>query len=481
MRKTIGNFVSPSLLFIILVVFTVVLGLLTWTVGINFSIAILATTVLIPLIAAIIFYPEFGVIIFLVGAYFVMLISRIGVNFPVGTLMDGLELLLLVGVLIAQKKEPRWVDFKSPITVGILVWISYNILQVANPNAESRLAWIYTIRSTALFMLTYFIFVTQIRSVEYIRTILKIWIALSFLAAIYAIKQEYVGFFDFEMRSIDTPELRTLLFIGGHWRKFSIFAEPVSFSYNMVISSILCIVLIMGKLKFYKKILLSICVSILLLAMIFSGTRGAYPLLPAALFLLAILKFNRRILVFFTFAVLLFIGLVFMPTSNQNIVRFQSAFRPSDDPSFNLRKANQKRIQPYIQTHPFGGGLGSTGTWGERFSPNSYLAQFPPDSGFVRVAVELGYVGLFIFCTFLFIILKTGIENYYSIKDPELKNYCLAMVLITFALAIGNYPQEALVQFPISIFFYLIISLIRITSILDQNSTVGNQNNLKND
>jgi putative inorganic carbon (HCO3(-)) transporter len=481
MRKSIAKLVSPLIVFFVLAAFTVFLGILALTVNVNLSIAILVAMVIIPLIAAVVLYPKFGLIIFLIGAYFIMLVSRVGVNFPVGTLMDGLVLLLLIGVLISQKKAPHWEDFRSPITVVILIWISYNVLQVANPNAESRLAWVYTIRSTALFMLTYFIFVTQIRTVEFIRTIFKIWIALTLFAAIYAIKQEYIGFFDFEMRSIDTPELRTLLFIGGHWRKFSIFAEPVSFSYNMVISSILCIVLILGNLKFYKKVLLSICVSIFLLAMIFSGTRGAYPLLPAALFLLAILKFNKRVLIFFSFAVVLFIGLVFMPTSNQNIVRFQSAFRPSDDPSFNLRKANQKRIQPYIQTHPFGGGLGSTGTWGERFSPNSYLAQFPPDSGFVRVAVELGYIGLLIFCTFLFVILKTGIENYYSIQDPELKNYCLAMVLITFALAIGNYPQEALVQFPISIFFYLIISLIRITSILDQNTTVANHKNLIHD
>ncbi|HEY1009504.1 MAG TPA: O-antigen ligase domain-containing protein, partial [Daejeonella sp.] len=99
--------------------------------------------------------------------------------------------------------------------------------------------------------------------------------------------------------------------------------------------------------------------------------------------------------------------------------------------------------------------------------PGSFLASFPPDSGYVRVAVELGWVGLLLFCTLMFIILKTGINNYYLIKDPELKSYCLAMTLIVFALNIGNYPQEALVQFPTNVYFYLVVALINITLRLD--------------
>ena len=165
----------------------------------------------------------------------------------------------------------------------------------------------------------------------------------------------------------------------------------------------------------------------------------------------------------------IFIAIViFIPTSNPTLYRFQSAFRPSEDASFNVRTINQKRIQPYILSHPIGGGLGATGTWGQRFAPDSYLANFPPDSGYVRVAVELGWVGLLIFCILMFTVLKTGIDNYYKIKDPELKSYCLACVLIVFALNIGNYPQEALVQFPSNVYFYLVLALMVVTMRLDK-------------
>ena len=95
------------------------------------------------------------------------------------------------------------------------------------------------------------------------------------------------------------------------------------------------------------------------------------------------------------------------------------------------------------------------------------LANFPPDSGYVRVAVEMGWIGLLLLCTLMFIVLKTGINNYYSIKDPELRSWCFAMILIVFAFHIANFPQEALVQYPSNVYFYLVLALIGITKRLD--------------
>ncbi|MCD0490218.1 O-antigen ligase family protein [Pedobacter sp. MC2016-14] len=461
--------ITPLMLLAVTAPLAILLTLGTFYYGLNFGVLVFIILIGIPVAISVIIYPKFGIVILLTFAYVIALISRLGVHFPLGTVMDGLELLLILGFLIYQKQNPGLEKFKNTISYIILAWIGYNLLQFFNPTAESRLAWVYTIRSVAAVMIMYFVFMTQIRTVNFVRLILKLWIGLAFFAALYAFKSEHLGFFQFEKDWLASdPNLSTLYFIAGHWRKSSIFSDPVAFSYNMVTSSILCLTLMMNNMKVYKKIILGFLVVFFMLNMLYSGTRGANVLLPAAIFLLAILKFNYRVLGLSILGMIFLAILVYMPTSNQNLIRFQSAFRPSDDPSFNLRGINQKRIQPFIQTHPFGGGLGATGTWGERFAPNSYLAHFPPDSGYVRVAVELGFVGLILFCTLMFTILKTGITNYYKIKDPELKGYCLAMVLIIFALNIGNYPQEALVQFPTSIYFYLFVALINVTLILDK-------------
>jgi O-antigen ligase len=241
----------------------------------------------------------------------------------------------------------------------------------------------------------------------------------------------------------------------------------------MVMASILCFALMTGPLKTYRKFILGILAVLFFYVMLFSGTRSAYPLIPAALLFMTLLKFNKQVLAFSGIGLIIICFLIFVPTTNDTISRFQSAFRPNNDPSYQVRLANQARIKPYIYSHPFGGGLGATGTWGRQFSPNSYLANFPPDSGYVRVTVELGWIGLIIFCGMIFVILQFGLSIYFKIRDPELKSYALAMILIIFAWNIGNYPQEALVQYPSNVLFYLAIAIMPAIYKIDQQQNLA--------
>lgn len=437
--------------------------------GMIAGIMVMAGMIGIPVVYGIVTFARFGIIIFISLAYLIMWFYKLGVSFPMGTLMDGMEGLFLLGLFIKQRKDKDWSLFKGPITKMILIWMGYNFLEAVNPSAESRLAWVYTVRTVAVVMIMYFIFVYYITTRSYLKLLLKLWLGLALFGAVYGLKQQYIGFFPFEERYLHSdPNIELLLFIGGVWRKFSIYSDPVSFSYNMVIATMLCIGLLTGPISKLKRYALLIMIAMCLLSMLSSGTRGAFVLVPFAMLLYVVMKFTPKMLPPLISGVVVIVILIFMPTSNQTLYRFQSAFKPSDDASFNVRKMNQKRIQPFILSHPMGGGLGATGEWGQRFAPNSYLASFPPDSGYVRVAVELGWIGLFLFCTLMFTIMRVGIQNYYRIRDPELKSYCLSMVLVVFALNFGNYPQEALVQFPTNVLFYLVIALIVVTARLDQ-------------
>jgi putative inorganic carbon (HCO3(-)) transporter len=456
---------------ILLVCLAILTGFGVATMGVVFAALILAVAIGIPMLIGMVMYAEFGIIVVLMMAYNLFLLMRIGIQGPLGVVMDVMNMMLMLGLIIRARRERNWHLLGGSVSIMVLVWIGYNFLQIGNPNAESRMAWIYTIRTVAVVLLMYYVFLYNIRSVKMVRIIFKLWLAMALFAALYAAKQEYIGFSAAEQAYLDSdPEIAGLLFIGGHWRKFSIFSDPVTYAYNMVMPAIMCICIVAGKFKLWKKIVLVIFTCIYLQTMLFSGTRGANVLLPAALFLFAILHYNKKVLIFSIFAALFLVFLINVPTGNPNLVRFQTAFRPNNDDSYNLRKANQKRIQPYIQTHPFGGGLGATGTWGKKYAPASYLANFPPDSGYMRVAVELGWIGLLIFCTLVFTILKTGINNFYRIKNPELKTYCLAMTLVIFAYNIANFPQEALVQYPSNVLFSLAAALITVTYRLDQQT-----------
>jgi putative inorganic carbon (HCO3(-)) transporter len=465
----------PGLFF--LLILSLGIGAATSFYGMKAGLGILVFFLGTTALYCIVVYPKFGILFLLTLAVFVFSLIRLGLNVPWGTAVDVVEFLLMLGFFISQKKNNNWSVLKGPISTMILIWVFFNFIEVANPAAESRLAWVYTIRAVAIVMLMYFVFVYQINSISFIRLILKLWLLLSFIGALYGFKQEFIGFSAAEDEYLHSdPSISELLFIAGHWRKFSIFSDPVSFSYHMVVSSMLCIGLLTGPVKPWKKVVLVILIVTFIAAMLFSGTRGAYVLIPAGLMLLCILKFSRKILIAGSIAFFVMAILIFIPTGNQTLVRFQSAFKPSEDASFTTRKNNQKKIQPYILSHPIGGGLGAVGTWGVRFAPNSFLAKFPPDSGYVRVAVELGWVGLFIFCCLMFTIMKVGIDNYYSIQNPELKMYCLCFLLMIFTYNIGNYPQEALVQFPANIYFSLCMALINVVGILDRKEVEKREN-----
>lgn len=454
---------------ILLSFFAILFSLGIANIGIGFSIIVLGIAIGIPIIYGLIVYPKFGIFIYLSIAYFMGYLGMAGVNFPLGTLMDGMLLLFILGFFIQQKKKPDWERVKGPVTTVLLIWVTYTVLEVGNPASESRLTWVYTIRTIGLLALSYFIFLYNIRTKSYLKTILKVWIIFALIGALYGFKQEYIGFSDAEERYLhSSPLIATLLFLAGHWRKFSIFPDPVTFAYNMVIASVLCLGLLRGPLSKFKRIILIASIALILTAMVFSGTRGAFPLVPATLILYSILNYSKKILIFAIVAALFVVFLIFLPTSNQNILRFQTAFKPNNDASYLVRKINQARIKPYVWAHPIGGGLGSTEQWGMKFAPNSYLAHFPPDSGYVRVTVELGWIGLTLFCIMMFVILKTAINNYYAIKDPELKSYCLGGTLVIFALNVGNFPQEALVQFPSNVLFYLSIAIINVSYIIDK-------------
>jgi len=430
---------------------------------------ILCGIIALPMAYATVAYPKFGIIALLVISFFINYSSRfLPEPTPIGLVMDVMTYLLILGFFVKNKNDKHWEYFKNPITYFTLIWLGYNIFEILNPSSPSILEWVYTVRTVGFIMLMYFVFLYHIRTKEFIKLLIKIWLMLEVVAAVVGFQQEHIGLFGFENEWLHRyPDRFKLLFIGGHLRKWSIFSDPVVYAYNMVAAALLCIALMFGPITNRKKIILGCMAAFFFTVMLYSGTRASYVIIPAGLSMLFIFNFNKKVLLFAILCALMLIVLIRVPTSNPTLARFQSAFRPSKDASFEERARNQERIKPYILSHPIGGGLGSVGIWGQRFAPNSYLAQFPPDSGYVRVAVEMGWIGLLLYCTFNFVIMYKGIQYFYLIKDPALKSYCLGMILIIFAFDIGNYPQQALVQYPSNILFYLAMAIINITMRLD--------------
>lgn len=381
---------------------------------------------------------------------------------PIGTLLDLLILVCVVGILLRQIKERDWSFAKFPLSYIILIWLYYNIIQVLNPAAESKMAWLYTVRSVAIQQTVFFIGAYAFRTHKRgIMLSLKLIIGICFASALYGLKQQFIGFSPAETAWImSDPKRFELYYQWGMMRIPSFCYDPTTFGILMACFSIFCITLLVGPTKRGQKVLLAMMAISALWVMAYTGTRTAFALVPVGAIFFCGLILNKRVLVIGGIFAVLGTGFVLKSSSSGVIYRIQSAFKPSQDDSMNLRLANQKKIQPFIQSHPMGGGLGSCGVWGERFNPDSELSKFPHDSSFVRMAVELGWIGLILYTLLHYFVLRTGLYYFVRCRDPLIKAIYAGITTWCFMLTVACYAQEAILQLPMNVIYNVFLAIL---------------------
>ncbi len=440
---------------------SLLLGLVFSQVGMKIGVIIAGVIFGIPVAIACFVYPVIGIALLVILGFLVEFIRKF-VAFPAGVAMDGLIALLFAGLILRVLFE-RSVKFaKSPISILIIIWVFYNFLQVLNPWAASKMAWLYTVRSMAFLILLYFIACHAFKSKKLVFAMLKLVLGMAILSALYGLKQEFFGFTQAELNWLySDPERFRLIVQWSRFRIFSFSSNPTNFGILMAFMSIFCFILAIGPYQLWKRLIALGGGCCMILAMAYAGSRTPFVLLPAGILFVTIITLKKEIIIGVLIVGLLGTAFMMKSTSNPVIFRIQSAFNLEDsEDTVMVRIRNQKMIQPFVQTHPFGAGLGSTGVWGKRFTPDSWLASFAHDSGYVRIAVELGWVGLIIYMLLLFAVLRSGIYYYLRVEDPKIKNLYLAVTTSIFMLTVANYPQEAIVQLPMSIVFYILLAAI---------------------
>jgi hypothetical protein len=331
----------------------------------------------------------------------------------------------------------------------------YQLLQVFNPNATSFIGWIVAFRGNTSFLL-FFAFVYLFRSFEEVKKFTTLWLVLAGMVAFYGIWQEYVGLSAAERHWIYSNPGRTdLLVIWGHVRKFSLLSDPSSFGLFMSFSALACLVLSLGPFQGLYRLLFLGLAGVMLLSMSFSGTRTAYAMtgVGVAFYIVLTLRSRKTFLLMIAVGVAL-LALLFGPFYGGTVMRIRSTLNPSEDASMGVRDKKRIRLQNYVQTHPFGGGLNTTGMNGVKYSPGHPLAEgWDPDSGYLLTALELGWIGLLIGMAFFFAVVLRGINNHFRIRDPMVRTINLAYIVPFMALSVAHFTQDAMFQKPV----YLVI------------------------
>lgn len=410
-----------------------------------------------PLLVYGLFNLTFSIGLMLLAALMVPFAARF-TDAPVGVLLDLFVLTGATGVLLRQVRERDWSFARSPLSYMVIIWLYYNVMQVVNPAAESKMTWLYTIRGVAIQLTVFFIGAYAFRhNRQGAFTVVKTIMVFCFLGALYGLKQQLFGFGDAEKSWVMAdPERFQLYFRWNRMGVPSFCYDPASFGILMACFAVFCLALIPAAAGRQQKWWLSAMFFCALGAMVCSGDRFAFVLAPLGAIFYAGLFLNWRVLLIGGVFVVLGTGFVLKSTSSGVISRIQSVFKPVHDDPGN----EHLKIQPFIRNHALGGGLGSCGVWEKRFNPESELAKFPHESSFVRVGVELGWIGLILYVLLHYVALHTGLYYFIRCRDPLIKALYAGITSWVFMLAVACYFREGIEQLPMNVVYNVLLALL---------------------
>ncbi len=403
--------------------------------------------------------PFVGLMVLIVYCFILFFFYREIGLLPYGV---GIEIFLLLTWLSVWYNADK-LDFSNLNTnlmwlyVG---WLMLCVLQVLNPTGGSFRGWYQEIRGMGVYPVAISgLGLLLINSKKRITQVLKLIICLSFLGVLYGLKQKYIGLSAGDQQFVrDYP---THL-IWGQLRVFSFYVDAGQYGASMAVFVVVALVLAIGLKKTSTRIMFLFSAPLFTLAMLISGTRGAFFALIVGGGMALLL--TKRIKIFLGGCIVLLFFVVFLKytnigSGNYAVFRFRTALNP-EDASLNLRFINQRKLANYLGDHPFGGGLGTIGAFGHQFNEHMFLASIEPDSYWVKVWAETGIVGFTLwFCMILYLLGK-GCGITWGIRDPELRVKLIALNAAIAGVFACSYGNEVINNMPSNIFVNLSFAII---------------------
>ena len=400
-----------------------------------------------------------GFAIFILSRYFMG-------AFPVGWIVEFMIYASSLGLLTDSiiKRKSIVDGVYHPITVFFVLYLLFIVWQLFNPEMHSVVGWFTFFRRQVMVFLLFILTANIIVSIDEIKWLLKLWFTFALISALYAILTQIFGLPAFEDAWVMASSNRQNLYylMDGFKRKYSLYTDPAAFGMDMAVSTLILGILLFTTDSKKNKITYLLLALICMFGAIFSGTRTAYLMIISGIFLFLLIRgINRNTFLIGIGFVAIFIAIMIAPVYNNLFInRIRSAFYFKQDASLQVRNINREKIQPYIHANPIGGGVNTSGGQGNDHNPGHYLAGFPPDSGYLRAALETGWIGLILLLLFHFVILRSGIYSFFHSTDQWIKKAVLLSTISIFSLVIANYGQEPFGQIPSCFLFCICIAII---------------------
>lgn len=461
---------------VLLILFTIfIIGLFYITP--NITMTAMAIVVLPITFVALLFFfkkPIYSLWFLLVFGLLFGALSKM-TTIPLGTLIDGFLIIILSAVLV--QKHIEWSILRNSIMLIICIWCLVVVLELFNPHAPTYIAWVFAMRAIS-YQIILIVIISAVLIDKYtFESILKIWLLISLFGALDGIRQKmlYPNLFSHELQWLREGGYKQHV-LFGQLRAFSFYTDAGQYGASMghaLTSSI--ILMIHTNVKKYK-LFYAIVAGLTFIGLLVSGTRGALFVPVFGIFSYFIISKNWKILTtgILSAAVVYYI-LAFTSVGSgiYEIRRMRTAINPVEDPSFQVRLENQRKLGIYLKDKPFGTGVGTSASFGSKFSPTFYASTIPEDSLYVRIWVETGIVGLTIYILMLLWIIIKGGYLIWNMPNDKYKSHLMAVWAGFIGVAVASYGNMVLTQIPTSIICYITIGyIIRIEYDLNKSKTL---------
>lgn len=470
---------SPTLTFAIL---CIGLGCII-SATLNQNLAIVGLIAMLPALLCILILhlrkPERFIFLLFIFNYFFTPLARYSQQDGLSVLSDIIwwSVLLIIIVQTALHYSFPWKQTFNILTVGGIVLAAYCFLEIVNPTASFE-AWIYSrgfIYNTFLVSLITVLLATSYKQVNRLIFLFSILTLVAILKGFY---QKFIGFDAIEYNAIMESGMYKTHLLSQITRYFSIFTDAGNYGSNMGFTCVLFGIIGLFSKKFNLKIYY-ICISILsLYSMFITGTRGAIVVPLGGILLFVLISKNIKLMSAATVlgaCIYIFFAFTWVGESNYMIRRMRTAFRPSKDASYLVRKQNQQKLAEYLRYKPFGEGLGLGGVEARRFS-NRLTTNIPNDSTYVKIWTETGIVGIILYLLIYAGALLWGCYYImFKVRNNELRYLLTALACGIFGMMISAYGNAFFTQFPTGIMMIMFLGILINGKYIDERLTIEKQ------
>jgi putative inorganic carbon (hco3(-)) transporter len=383
-----------------------------------------------------------------------------------------LALLLAFGLFIGQgllrhKIRLAWLD------VCLAIFLLWAGLQMFNPNVPSLQAGIEGLRKFAFASILFYVGRHFIRTRDVI-FFQKSLIIISIFIAGYGLKQFFfMSAIDYRMIELASASPVTYL-MGGWVRPFSTLPGPFHLGLYLVVVSLLLIAQLMLKHgRFSTRLFIPLILFLHLGVLFFTRTKGNWVGLVAGISVLMILHTQRPLKLIARFialslAITLIVTIIFAVVPSNTLGVLEDAIvavtNPWEAPTFVYRVQLWEEIMvPALRENPLWGyGTSSAGEGLSNLYQNTGAKHFPSHNLFLKVFLELGLVGLFLFFVIVAGSLWQGWKSVrrqqHALPNIKLTQYWGIAAVIAFLVAGLAIPT--LDAYPANYYFWLLLGLL---------------------